>query len=213
MRVRPRVPPARLHLRDAEIEHLHEGRTADRVREEEVLGLQIAMDDAERMRLGERFARLDDVVHDVADRQRRLLVDEGAQGRAAQELHHHVRCAVGERTDVDDACDVLAPEAHDGAGFAEEALERLAAAERVRTHELDGHDLPELHVLGSDDDTHTARPDHAVDAVLPREDLAYLDWDHRRQHCIHDARENRARRALGKMRSSLATQGRSRLPR
>ena len=41
---------------------LTSGAPVDRLREEEVLRLEVAVDDAERVRLGERLARLEDVV-------------------------------------------------------------------------------------------------------------------------------------------------------
>ena len=55
-------------LRDAEVEDLHAGRPVHPLREKQVRGLQVPVDDAEGVGLGDGLARLEDVV----DRHRRL---------------------------------------------------------------------------------------------------------------------------------------------
>ena len=56
-------------LRDAEVEDLDAGRPVGTSREKKVRGLQVAVDDTDRVRLGERLARLQDAVDRLRDRQ------------------------------------------------------------------------------------------------------------------------------------------------
>ena len=67
-------------LRDAEVEHLHERPPSRSLREEEVRGLEVAMDDPERVRLGDRLAGLEDVVDGVADREVAALLEQRPRG-------------------------------------------------------------------------------------------------------------------------------------
>ena len=57
---------------------LTQGVPSARVREEEVRRLEIAVDDAERVRLGDGLAGLEDVVDGVVDGERAALLEHGA---------------------------------------------------------------------------------------------------------------------------------------
>ena len=84
--------------------------------------LDVAVHDAERMRFGERLARLDHQVDREAWLELAALGEQLADVLALQELHHHVRLAVFERADVGDPRDVLALEPDRSLSFAGEAL-------------------------------------------------------------------------------------------
>jgi len=84
-------------------------------------------------------------------------------------LHHHVRAAVLELADVEDARHVLAAQARRGASLALEPAERLGVGEGSGTEQLDGDALPERFVRGREDHAHAAFADGALHAVLPRE--------------------------------------------
>jgi hypothetical protein len=61
---------ANRRLGDPEIEHLHQRRSVGTPGQEQVARLDVAVHDAERMRLGERLASLEHVVDDLPWRQR-----------------------------------------------------------------------------------------------------------------------------------------------
>ncbi len=158
-------------LGDAEVEHLDQRRAVGPPGEEEVGGLDVAVDDAVAVRLGERVAALDDVVDRVGHVEHALREEVG-EVAPLQELHHHVRRAGVERAHVGDAGDVLALDAHGVLGLAQEAGRVLGVLGELREEELEGHPLVQRDVLRLDDDAHASLADDALDAVLPREDLA-----------------------------------------
>ena len=65
-----RRPAASMHLRDAEVEDLDARLPVGALGAEEVRGLEVAVDDAERVRLGDRLAGLEDEVDRLLDGQR-----------------------------------------------------------------------------------------------------------------------------------------------
>ena len=94
-------------LRDAEIEDLAAFAAGDLVigDEENILGLEIAMNDAARVRRAER-AR--DLAHDpqrVGDRQSPQPTDALIERLARQQLHHEIGAAVGVVAEVEDLHD------------------------------------------------------------------------------------------------------------
>ncbi|HEY8427221.1 MAG TPA: hypothetical protein VIL20_02555 [Sandaracinaceae bacterium] len=74
---------------EPEVEHDRAIAAADGALQEDVLGLQIAVDQREVVRGDERLGDLPSDVERARERQRRkVIVDEGAQRRADQALHH-----------------------------------------------------------------------------------------------------------------------------
>ena len=86
-RGRPRAE----HLGDAEVEHLDAGRAVGARGEEEVGGLEVAVDDAERVRLGERLAGLQHVVDGLGRGEVAALLERPREVAALEVLHHDVR--------------------------------------------------------------------------------------------------------------------------
>ena len=142
------------------------------------------MDDAERVRLGDRVARLQHAVDRRADGHRSLRFDEVPEVAALEVLHDHVRRARVERPDVEDAGDVVALEPHGGARLAREPLDEPRVLQPRRQHELEGDLLVELQVRGRDDDAHAADAEDAVDAVLAGEHLAGRHGDTARPRAL-----------------------------
>ena len=92
-----------------EVEHLHERRAVRALRHEEVRGLEVAMDHALHVRLGQRLHRLEQVVDGDEHRAARLGARHSAiEVGAVEELHHDVRRAVQERAHIEDAYRMLA---------------------------------------------------------------------------------------------------------
>ncbi len=133
------------------------------------------MDDAERVRFGDRLARLQHEVHRLVGRKLALLREQRREIAALEVLHDHVRRAALELADVGDAGDVLALDLHGGARLALEAREGLRVGERLRQEEFQRDLLVELDVVRRDDDAHPANAEDALDAVLSRKDVALFD--------------------------------------
>src|SRR5262245_5182837 len=100
--------PAVVDLRDSEIEDLDERRAVRAATEEEVRRLEVSMNDARRMRLSKRLARLKDVVDRICYRQPPFPLQERPEILSFEKLHHDVRCAVRQLGDVKNATHVLA---------------------------------------------------------------------------------------------------------
>jgi hypothetical protein len=162
-------------LGHAEVEHLHPGAAADGSREEEVLRLEIAVNDARGVRLGHRLASLGDVLGDHLDGERARVAQHGAEIRAFQVLHDHVGRARLQRPHVEHLGGVLALELHRRARLANEARDRVLVAERLVPHELDGDALIQLLVPRCDDHPHAPHAQDALHAILAREEVALFD--------------------------------------
>jgi hypothetical protein len=133
------------------------------------------MDDPERVRLRDRLARLQHPSDGDVDRERtasRKLLREIA---SREELHHHVRRAVGEAPDVRDASDVLALDAHRRLRLAQEASHQIRVRRGRRKQEFERHFLAELEVRGGDHHAHSAGAEDAFYAVLAEQHVARRD--------------------------------------
>ncbi len=86
--------------RDAEVEHLDEVCLPRAIGEDDVLGLQVAMDDALLVRLVERSAHLLHDLERALRRHRSAAFDDLVQGLALDELHRDVERAVRGRAKV-----------------------------------------------------------------------------------------------------------------
>ena len=169
------LPPTR-RLRDAEVEHLDERRAVVAGRDEQVAGLEIAMDDAVRVRLGEGLERLQDVVDRVAERERRRAA--GSAGRSPRPPAAPSRCTARRcracRRRARGRCARCAagpppsPRARSGPTPAP-----LASASGQ--HELDRDALVELEVGRRHDHAHAADAEDPVDLVLARERVTDVD--------------------------------------
>jgi hypothetical protein len=158
-------------LGDAKIEHLDQRRAVEATGEEEVRGLDVAVDDAQRVGLGQRLAGLHHVARRVADRQGSALADQPSQIAPVEQLHDEVRDAVLD-PGVEDPHGVLAAQAHGGAGLAFEA--RRGARARRPQQELDGQRLVQVQVCRADDNPHATATELGVDAVLAADHRAYF---------------------------------------
>ena len=124
-----RVDPPRLG--DPEVDELEHGFAA-REGDEDVLRLEVAMDDAERVRRLEGLEDLDGVLASDRHRELSLPLDDARERLALEELHHDVRVTVGGAIDVDDLHDVRAPDLGDDPRLLQEALDEPGAASELR---------------------------------------------------------------------------------
>jgi hypothetical protein len=162
------------HFGDTEIKHF-DARSASGVgREEDVSGLEVAVDDPCGVGFRDGVARLEDVHHSFGYGQRPAALDDLAEIGAFEVLHNDERATVV-GADVVHLDRVLALEARCRPRFLQEASYAVGLSERLGEHELDGPELVKLHVGRGDDDPHGSGPKDALDAVLAVDDAADLD--------------------------------------
>jgi len=100
----PHDEQARLvELRVGEIDELGALRIGARRQQIHVLGLEVAMHDADLVRLLQRAAQRDHEADRALGAERPLALDHGAQRDAGQVLHHHEDAAVGQRAVIQHA--------------------------------------------------------------------------------------------------------------
>ena len=150
-------------LRDAEVHQLDQQPPRLGLVQEDVLGLEVAVDDALLVCGGEPDQRLPNDHHDHA----RLdppaaLDDELGKVAAVQHLHHDVR-PEWRATEIEDVADMLAADAAGGGGLVAEAGQHALVPRELHVHQLDGDGALDQRVLGL---PHRA---HAALAELPHE--------------------------------------------
>ncbi len=146
-------------LRDAEVEELHAPVAGD----EDVRGLQVAVDDEVRVRERDRVADLAEQLEPPLER-RLVRITERAHVLALDVLHRHVRPAVGRDAAVGEPRDAGMLEARKDLALGLEASGRYA---RERARELQRDSLPEpaLDALREVDVAHPARAEPAHETV------------------------------------------------
>ncbi len=162
------VEPTDRHLRDAEVEHLHEVRIALARDEHHVLGLEIAVHDAQRVRAPEGARDLPGDVHRAPELEP-ALVDDLAQAAALDELEHQEERTVLELSEVRGRRDVRVIDVGGGHRLALEARHDFGHAAHLRVEHLHREALAHVGVLGLVDRTHPAFADQALDEVTPAE--------------------------------------------
>src|SRR5262249_24887179 len=156
-------------MEEAEREHRAGEAPAGAGGEEQVRGLEVAVDDAEGVGLGERLAGLEDPGRRGADGERTLSPQDRGEVIALEELHDDERRAGLERDDVEHARAVRALELRRRHRLADEAGAHLGVLQRLGEDELDGDALLEVEVGGFDDAAHAALAEDALDAILADE--------------------------------------------
>ena len=104
--------------------------------DEHVVGLEIAMDDADRVRGRERREHFARDLDEATERQRSRTQRVGER-TALDELHDDVRPPVGQHRHVDHVDDALVANEVDRARFGEEPLEQLRVARALLREDLD----------------------------------------------------------------------------
>ena len=146
-------------LRQAEVEDLQVAVSGD----EEILGLQVAMDDALPVRGGETPGNLERVVHSLLLRDR-TGVELPAQRLPLEKLHH----GVGDtrlRSEVEDGQDVRMRERRDRFRLALEAGPRVGIGSHGLREDLDRHVPVQLLIPRAVDLSHPTRAQRGEDLV------------------------------------------------
>jgi hypothetical protein len=132
------------------------------------------MDDAERMSLCNRVARLEHEVDSVGDGQRTPPRRDLFEVLSSQTLHHHVGSSRVERSHVHDSGDVFALNLDRCAGLSDETGDRLWLLKSVVGQKLEGDPLVEVLMHGRHDDAHATPAQNLQHAVLAGDELTYL---------------------------------------
>ena len=133
------------------------------LRQHDVGGLEIAMDDALAMRLVERVGDLDGDLQRLVERERPFLEARGQ--RLALEMRHDQVVRAIDAADVVDAADVGMVQRGDRPGLALEACPRIGIAGDVARQDLDGDRAIEARVAGLVDLAHPAGAERRGDLI------------------------------------------------
>ena len=150
--------PLRLPPGSAEVEELDEDLTAFglRIAEEDVLGLDVAMDDRGLVGLRERLSDLADDRDDVDRGHAHVLDEMSAEVLALEQLHHDVRRSAVGHAVVEDLDDVRALGRRAYRRLTCEALRAIGPLRHLRRHQLHDDLRVEPLVLGDPHPAHSA---------------------------------------------------------
>ena len=159
-------------LGDAEVDDLDEVAAAVAGDDKDVVGLEVAVNDALFVGRAERLGQLSDDRQDPLGREGRLVLDDLAQGVALDELHDRVRHAVWSRTEVVDVDDIGVADPRRRLGLADESLDHVLIAGHIAFEDLYRHHLLDDDVLGQKHHAHAALAELALDLVAAVQDRA-----------------------------------------
>jgi hypothetical protein len=150
-------------LGDAKVEQLDELGTVGGRYDDDIVGLEIAMDDADCMRGAEAITDL----HEHGECAREVDASAGplAEALAAEQLHDDERRAVLQLDEVGDVDDVAMTDAVDRLRFLKKPQHGVAPARIVRAQQLERDLAAELDVLGPIHVAHAAFAEQLVEPV------------------------------------------------
>ena len=183
---------------EAEVEDLHHPVAGD----DQVRRLDVPVDDAVAVGLGEAAGDLHGDVQRLLDAQRPTL-DLAAQGLAVVEGHGDIEAAVRRISQLQDGAEVGMVEAGRGARLLLEPLARLRIARQLRSQEFEGDGAREPGVPRLVDHPHPAAAEHLQDleAVHPLAGLL-----HRRRGTGRQGRERDLEQRVVRVRRGQAPQ-------
>ena len=147
-------------FRETEVEHFG----AAVARDDDVGRLDVAMDDAVRVRDGKGRCDLDGIIQSRGNRQG-PLGEQPVERRAVHQLHRDERRS-GILADLVDRDDVGMVQCGRRLRLANEAAMTLGVHSRFMREHFDRHRTPELRIDCAIDHTHPAAPDFSFDAVM-----------------------------------------------
>ena len=166
----------RVELGDAEVDQLHEVAVPLIVDDEDVRGLDVAVEDASRVSRREALAELPGDEGGPERLDGPLLVDELGDRSPVQTLHRDKGDALLGGAIVEDPHNVLVQERADHAALLHEPREGIHALSEVALEDLDRRELPRGDVMGIEDRRHAPRRDETFEA--PGADLGFQQGFH-----------------------------------
>ena len=128
--------------------------------QQHVVGLDIAVNDVQAVRAGQRVGQIQRDVQYLLDRQRSALVQQGAQRSAADVFHDQI-VAVAVLDRIEDRDDVRVIELPECFAFAPEAVHQVRViGHDILVQQLDGDNLAGVCIEAAVDVAHAAPPDH-----------------------------------------------------
>ena len=138
----------------------------------DILGLDVAMNHALTVRMLERAENLADVNAGLLPRERTFFIEVFLE-RDAVEVFHHDILHIGIDGDVVHADDVFMRKHRDGFGLVDETRLSLFVAVILVVEDFDGDDAVHHQVLRLQDERHAAHAQHFQYFIPPVEHLAY----------------------------------------
>ena len=161
---------ARLHLREAEVEDLE----ATFLRDEQVVGLDVAMDDALLVRRGEHVEQLLAHLVHVGERKATALPDAARLEQLAfEQLHDEIGVTVLARVVVEDSHDAGMVHLVRRVALLEEAATSVDVARELGVQDLDGRATAVVLVRRGVDGADAATGDARVDPPLVAKNATY----------------------------------------
>ena len=157
-------------LGDAEVEDLREVRIVADPQQQQVVGLDVAMDEPARVRGAERHRRLPRDVDRACRRERAVDVELALHRATIEILEHHVVVVVWCDPEIEHLDRVRGVDAQRRASLAREPLERGLVLRQVRLEQLDRDLAVHREVMRAKHGAHPAFAEHAVEPVPPIED-------------------------------------------
>jgi hypothetical protein len=171
----------RAKLGDAEVEQLDE-RPSRRVHDEDIVGLQVAVHDAGRVRRFEPRQHLQRVVERDVERELLSLLEQRREAPPLEKLHHDVRDAVARLIDVGHVRDVRTLDAGRKPRFAKKALDEPRPSRELGVQELERDARSQILVPSLEHGAHPSVADESDEAVLPVDEFSWLGAHPFREH-------------------------------
>ena len=167
------MPPGGVELDQPEVEHLDEIERGAGPADHHVRRLDVAVDQAVRVRVLQRGADLAQDVDDPLRRQRPVLPDQGVEVEPVEQLHHVVQPAVLGDAEIVELHRVRRRERGGGARLALEAPHQQLGiarhrAQRPLADELDRRRPDQQAMARAPDLAHPAPADLLLEQVLPQ---------------------------------------------
>ena len=176
-------------LREAEIEDLHRVPALAIRLEPDIVGLEIAVQQAGAMRLLDGRTHLFENVHRPRERQTRLLAKHVREGASIEELHHQIReaparrCRIAEVGDIDD---VRVTKRTRRPRLPFEAAQKTLVARKGRNDDLQGDTSSRVCVHGAKHRAHASLSKKTLDVVLAVNQVSNLGQSGGRSIAFHD---------------------------
>ena len=161
-------------LGDPEIHDLHLQRPILRL-EEDVGRLQVAMNDAGRVGVGETHPNRFDDAPKLQQLEGARALQTFDEGFSLEQLEHDDDAVFGIFFDIEYLRDELAPDDAGRPGFAAEPLDRGLLVLRLGAEHFDRNPPTRARVLGGEYFAHPALTEWSAHSVMTREDRALLD--------------------------------------
>jgi RNA polymerase sigma-70 factor (ECF subfamily) len=171
------------HLRNPEVEDLEERRAIRALRQKEIRRLDVAVDDAARVRDGERLARAENQIGRECNVERASSSEHAREILSFEVFIDDERVSgFGESTGVEDRDHVLAVERCGSLGLAQQSAHGLLVDTAIASNELQRDGFVEVDVMRGEDRAHSACADEALDSIAPRYDTTRTELALERPH-------------------------------